>query len=397
MKELETIKFIRNNIDWRDILTKKPYCLSINEDKDYMLLKYNQIDSDFNQEICKECRGLIINKHIHTPVALSFYKFFNIEESFAVNIDWSTAQVQEKIDGSKILIWFDDINENWRISTSGCLNAYSTYIENILVTKPISFGELFEMALKNHNINIKKFFTSLNKYKCYTFELVSPINKVVIPYERTDIYLIGQRDVRTFVEEEPRINFNIRKPQLYNLNSEKECWEALDKMDWNQEGFVVVDNKWNRVKIKNKKYLMAAYLRNNGVQSKSRILNIIKNNEQSEFLAYFPEYTQRFKEIEQTLNIWLDNAFNALITTINNGPYGTRKDLALYIMTNYKEYSDLIFHYYDKENNNKINIEKTNIISYIKHWLFNKNPDYIMRKLGLKEEKIDKLEERNEN
>lgn len=396
MKELEVIKFINNNPNWRELLTQKPYCLSISEDNNYMLLKYNQIDSDFNQEICKECRGLIINKITIEPVALSFYKFFNIEEPFAATIDWNTAQVQEKIDGSKILVWFSDADNKWRISTSGCLNAYDAYIENILVNKPTSFGELFEMALKNHNISINKFFATLNKHKCYTFELVSPINRVVIPYDRADVYLIGKRDIRTFIEEEPRIDFNIRKPQLYNLNSVEECRKALDEMDWDQEGFVVVDSKWNRVKIKNKKYLIAAYLKNNGVQSKRRILDIIKNNEQAEFLAYFPEYTQRFEEIEQTLSIWLDNAFNALITTISKGPYDTRKDLALYVMANYKEYSDLIFHCWGK-GSDTMGIGKTNIIAYIRNWLFDRNPDYIMKKLGLREEKINKLEESNED
>ena len=70
MKELEVIKFINNNSNWRELLTQKPYCLSISEDDNYMLLKYNQVDSDFNQEICKECRGLIIDKFTIKPVAL---------------------------------------------------------------------------------------------------------------------------------------------------------------------------------------------------------------------------------------------------------------------------------------------------------------------------------------
>ena len=40
--ELETLKFIEENSDWKNILTQPPYSLTIKEDDDYYLLKYNQ-------------------------------------------------------------------------------------------------------------------------------------------------------------------------------------------------------------------------------------------------------------------------------------------------------------------------------------------------------------------
>ena len=98
---LKTVEFMKNNSNWRELLAQAPYCLHINEDDNYVLFKYNQLDSDFNEEICRECRGLVIDKNKLEPVALSFYKFFNVQESFADNIDWNTAKVQEKIDNTK--------------------------------------------------------------------------------------------------------------------------------------------------------------------------------------------------------------------------------------------------------------------------------------------------------
>ena len=93
---LRVIEYIKNNQNWREILSESPYNITIKDDGDFTLLKYSQIDSDFNNEIVRECRGLIIDKNFN-PVCVPFYKFGNYGESYADNIDWTTAKVEEKI------------------------------------------------------------------------------------------------------------------------------------------------------------------------------------------------------------------------------------------------------------------------------------------------------------
>jgi hypothetical protein len=88
---LNVIEYIKNNPDWREILPQTPYCITIKDDGGFILLKYSQIDSDFNNEIVRECRGLIIDKNLN-PVCVPFYKFANYGESYADNINWSTAK-----------------------------------------------------------------------------------------------------------------------------------------------------------------------------------------------------------------------------------------------------------------------------------------------------------------
>ena len=85
--------------DWTSLLKQAPYFLKANEDADYILLKYDMVESDFTQDIVKECRGIIIDKHTLKAVALSFFKFFNIQEPLHDEIDWKSARVTEKIDG----------------------------------------------------------------------------------------------------------------------------------------------------------------------------------------------------------------------------------------------------------------------------------------------------------
>lgn len=79
---LKIIDFINQNKNWRDILSEAPYYLSIKDDGEYAILKYNQISSDFSNDYVKESRGLIIRKDgdNYIPVCVPFLKFFNFGE-----------------------------------------------------------------------------------------------------------------------------------------------------------------------------------------------------------------------------------------------------------------------------------------------------------------------------
>lgn len=136
---LEVEKFIQEHKEenWLELLTQKPYCLKYNEDEDYLLLKYDMIESDFTQQIVKECRGLVIDKQTLTPKALSFFKFFNIQEPLHDEIDWRSARTQEKVDGAKILLWFNEYKNKWQISTSGMLDAFKANLNDIGETMEI--------------------------------------------------------------------------------------------------------------------------------------------------------------------------------------------------------------------------------------------------------------------
>lgn len=96
---MKLLDFIANNSNWRDLLQEKPYYLTISEDEDYILLKYSQIDSDFNSELVRECRGVILYKPTLEVVCRPFDKFGNYGEGYCPAIDWNSIRVQSKIDG----------------------------------------------------------------------------------------------------------------------------------------------------------------------------------------------------------------------------------------------------------------------------------------------------------
>src|SRR5574344_1881444 len=123
--ELQLLDFIKQNKEnWKEVLQKKPYSLIVKEDDDYILLKYNQLESDLSNSIVQECRGIILRKSDLKVVCFPFKKFFNYHEPNAADIDWDGARVLDKIDGSLIKLWFD--NGCWHWSTNGNIDADKT-------------------------------------------------------------------------------------------------------------------------------------------------------------------------------------------------------------------------------------------------------------------------------
>jgi hypothetical protein len=73
-----------------------------------------------------------------------------------------------------------------------------------------------------------------------------------------------------------------------------EAAKALDPVQ--QEGYVVVDAAWNRIKLKSPQYVALAHLRDSKC-SPARLLEVIQTNESSEFLTYFPEWKPLYEKI----------------------------------------------------------------------------------------------------
>ena len=70
------------------------------------MLNYNQIASPMAEVICQECRALLLEMGTWDVVSRSFFKFFNYGQPEAHPVDWATARVQEKLDGSLICLYF---------------------------------------------------------------------------------------------------------------------------------------------------------------------------------------------------------------------------------------------------------------------------------------------------
>ena len=298
--------FCHMHENWEELLTQEPYNLKISEDGPYVMFKYNQLSSDFNIPMVREARGIIFRKDDFShPVCWAFNKFGNYGESYVPEINWETAFVSEKIDGSLIKVWWDG---NWKISTNGTIDAFKAELNDI---KMPNFGEYFKLALERYyparvyRTAFDDFTIDLDEDKTYMFELVGPYNRVVIPYDEPAIYFLGARN--KYTGEECNCSElmagalemgKFKLPKQYPFNSLEHCIKIAESFPWDAEGFVVCDAQFNRVKIKSPAYVMAHFARNNNVINRKHLLGVILTGETEEFLCYAEDYREELEKIQ---------------------------------------------------------------------------------------------------
>jgi len=314
---LKLLEFIQANNDWEAQLSQDPYRIKISRSDGFIIFSYG-IEADFRIDIVRECRGIIFDEtDNYIPVCVPFFKFGNYGEPYADDIDWNTARVQEKIDGSLIKVWHH--KGSWHVSTNNTINAERARTNNHEDT----FLNVFHQAW----VRTGKQFSELNPDYTYMFELVSPQTRVVVPYTETKLYHIGTREKDSL--KELHVDIGIEKPKEYSITTIEECVEAAKNLDKYHEGFVVVDSHWRRVKVKSPLYVAIHHILNN-ISSNKRIIDLIVSGEDAEVISYFPEYAEMFQSMRERIDRFI--AHNELeLETIRSAAYSTQKELAEYV------------------------------------------------------------------
>ena len=262
--------------------------------KNLILLKYDQVTSPMEQEIVQDCRGIVLDHNKNWEVVgMSFRKFFNYGERNAANIEWSTATVQEKVDGSLCMLYVYD--KNWQVATSGFPDAAGPVSAD---TK--TFADYFWETFASSGMRLPSIDCGL----CFFFELAGPLNRVIVQHSTASLTVLGCRRIPSLEEASAsdaaallgRPDAAVRS---YPIRSFDELAATFAKMSpLRQEGYVVVDGNWNRVKVKSPGYVSLhhlVFLRGAGLLR--AIVNIVRRNEADEVLASFPAFNITLKEV----------------------------------------------------------------------------------------------------
>ena len=329
---MEVLNFMNTHENWEEILTQPPYSLKVKHDDGYVMLKYNQLNSDFSLQIVREARGPIFYKNNdgrYICVCRAFDKFGNLGESYVKDIDWNSVTVEEKVDGSLIKVWYH--NGAYRVSTNGTINAYKAEVYDAELT----FGDLFEEALDGAAY-ATEFLYSLDPFETYMFELVSPKSRTTIFYPETKLYYLGQRNILTMQETkdyQPYMkDYGVLCPKEYPLQTLEECLVYVKTMTKDEEGFVIKDKDFNRMKLKSPEYLLAFHMDNNGAITPKRIINMMKNEQIDDFLAYCPQHSDAVKAVMQDITE-IAISLEVLWTLVSLGPKLGRKEFAQHIQS----------------------------------------------------------------
>ena len=305
---------------WRDKLQEEYPGIIITESDDhpYVLFRYS-IGCDFSDPLVQEARGIILNKYSGRVVCFPFRKFGKYYEPYADKIDWSTARVLDKLDGSIIKLWFDWYHGKWAFSTNGCIYAEDAKVE----IRPNEYATFMDLIKKAENYPyIKSLIDNdeLSKDTTYIFELTGPYNQVVIHYSSSYLWHIGTRN--NITGEESNTDIGVKKPFEFDCKSLDECIQLINQMNTKGgeidrcdfEGFVVVDANWNRIKVKSSIYQVLHNIVSGTETSRLELIKLLYNKKIniSSICYYFPNITHYLKYYDFMLTQYICDC-NAII------------------------------------------------------------------------------------
>ena len=252
-------------------------------------LKYSQLESPLEKLIVQQCRGVILDEEQDWAiVSYPYDKFFNHGESSAAQINWDEAVVYEKLDGSLMTLFF--YQGQWRVQSSGTADGSGQ-----VNTAKYSFQQLFWQVWEQLDYELPK-----ETDYCFMFELMTPYNRIVVRQPESKLVLHGVRNTQTLTEANPldwqgKYSWQVVKTAPFaDLSQIVTATENLDPLQG--EGYIVCDCNFQRIKIKSLEYVRLSHVKS--AMTTRKILEVIINNEGSEFLTYFPEYLLLYQELQ---------------------------------------------------------------------------------------------------
>ena len=358
--------FIKKNLlSFEAELAKPPYVIKVKrhtERPNLVMFKYSQFESDFTNPVVRCCRGSVYDIREDgtvKPYLMPFFKFMNYGENGADPIDWnSTLYVRDKLDGSLLKLLKEPDNDLW--TTNGSFDI-DTEVPELFPAEtdeklppPYTFASLRDYALRGHEEEIKR----LPAGWTFMFELISPYNRIIVPYRETKLFLLGCRDPQG-LEHTPEwaaetFKMSFTTPQIYrfkNIDDVIAYCKSVDTID--REGVVIQDGNFNRLKIKTDHYRSLFFMKGEDHFSNERIFTAIKQGSIDDALAAWPEIGPKTEEITAE---WIDfrNAIAGLCgkaaeyyqdcrKNCAGDQKETKKRYAMFVLEKYKPISSFLF------------------------------------------------------
>ncbi|MCU0677607.1 MAG: hypothetical protein MUE69_33100 [Myxococcota bacterium] len=231
-------------------------------------LNYDQIEARDDDPVAQQCRGLVLATRDGSPMvedaplddlivlARPFDRFFNHGQGAAASIDIERATVWEKVDGTLIVVYFDEISGAWCVATRAVcegdvpLGGWTHH----------TFRTLFETTLREqYKVAWYDWTSLLDRPTTYLFELCTPTNQVVVKHETPTIWALGSR---SYGGHEYGVRDDLIVPVCpsHNLASHDDVMALVrDRDPARHEGVVlsqeIAPGQVARVKVKNAGYL----------------------------------------------------------------------------------------------------------------------------------------------
>jgi hypothetical protein len=220
---------------------------------------------------------------------------------------------QEFVEGTMINVFYDETVLSWKIATRNTVDAEVYFYKK---ENGKTFNAMFFEACKQNNFNLEM----LNKQFCYSFVLQHPDNRIVVPFQSPQLYLVEayeiiNSDTITVVPQNINeirtsgdfINTTIRFPEVYEFTTYTELIEkfASANTPYNIMGIVIKNVLTNeRTKIRNPIYEEVRHLKGNQTKTQYQYLHLRKEGKLPEYLKYYPESKKEFSECREKVHVF---------------------------------------------------------------------------------------------
>jgi predicted CopG family antitoxin len=349
------INFIKDNPDtYAELLKESPYYVHVKDvpyHENWKMFGYSQFESDFENPIVRCSRGSVFEIVGSTvkPICLPFYKFSNYTEKGEDEIDWTSAQIQLKVDGGLKKCVKIDGKIYW-FTNKGFTDA-PLYQDISLYDEEKSRGcktyqDLINIAMQGN----ETWLDTIPENVTFLFELTSPRDKIIISYEETKLWFLGARDNKTFKEFDrmdaiTKFNIPFDYPPIIDCKTSIESLdEILTTWKGDKEGVVVCDNNFRRIKIKCNAYRQLKFIKGADSFSDRAIFNMLKEGNIDDAIVAFPEIKEEVELVKKIYRKFISNIenklndFNEIYASFMHGTItNCKRDYVFYTKKYYKD------------------------------------------------------------
>jgi hypothetical protein len=292
------------------------------ENKKYKVIRYDKnILSDDLVSTYGLCRSVIVNGD-NKVISFSPPKSITSESFIRMNSNKDENIIAEEfVEGTMINVFWDNkigLSGSWEIATRNTVGASSSFYKS---KNTKTFRDMFLEAATENNLLLE----NLNPLYCYSFVLQHPENRIVVPFNKPQLYLVGmyfidnsENNIRVYSVDmlEARkfnwLNANINFPKIYEWNTYSDLIETYASMNTSYDvlGVVIHNIKTGyRTKIRNPVYEQVRSLRGNQPKLQYQYLSLRKEGKVSDFLKFYPENKKEFSSFRDQIHLFTKTLF----------------------------------------------------------------------------------------
>jgi hypothetical protein len=231
--------------------------------------------------------------------------------------------VEEFLEGTMINVFYDITLETWQISTRNTVGAQVSFFKYSKKT----FNDMFMEACALTGLNID----CLNPTYCYSFVLQHPENRIVVPFKKPVLYLVGIYEIIQSTDEiivkEMELhdittnclwdNTMILFPEKYKFTSYTDLINKFGSPNTPYDIMgIIIKNKitGERTKIRNPIYEEVKHLRGNQPKLQYQYLCLRHSGKIPDFLKYYPEKKQEMSCYRDQVHMFTTSLHNNYVS-----------------------------------------------------------------------------------